>query len=61
MTERPCITCSDEAVQMRVLRLGDRAAVCEDARGDRHEVAIDLVGPVQVGQQLLVHAGVAIA
>jgi hydrogenase maturation factor len=55
-----CITCSDEGTPMRVLALGGDAARCVDERGDRHEVAVELVGPVDVGDELLVHAGVAI-
>jgi hydrogenase assembly chaperone HypC/HupF len=56
-----CVTCSDEGVPMRVLELADDAAVCVDQRGERHEVAVDLVGPVSPGDRVLVHAGVAIA
>jgi hydrogenase assembly chaperone HypC/HupF len=55
-----CITCSDEGTPMRVLALGDDAAHCIDEQGNRHQVAVDLVGPVAVGDELLVHAGVAI-
>jgi hypothetical protein len=55
-----CITCSDEGVAMRVLELRDACAICCDERGDSHEVAVDLVSPVAVADELLVHAGVAI-
>jgi hydrogenase maturation factor len=52
-----CITCSDEAVPMRVTEVRpDGIAVCGDA-----EVLIDLVGDVAPGDELLVHAGAAIA
>jgi hypothetical protein len=55
-----CITCSDEGVAMRVLELGRAGAICCDDRGDSHEVAVDLVWPVAVADEVLVHAGVAI-
>jgi HupF/HypC family len=55
-----CITCSDEGISMLVIECRDAGTVCEDDHGDRHEVATDLVAPVGVGDQVLVHAGVAI-
>ena len=59
-----CITCGDEAVEMRVLRIDqDRElALCEgqDDAG-RSTVEIALVQPVEEGDLLLVHAGTAIA
>ncbi len=55
-----CITCKDEGTVMRVIELRDGTAVCADELRARHRVAIDLVGPVSVGDELLVHAGVAI-
>jgi hypothetical protein len=52
-----CITCSDEGVPMRVLEASvDGLARCE---GDV-EVMTDLVGAVAPGDELLVHAGVAL-
>ena len=52
-----CVTCSDEAVPMRVDDVrGDGIAVCEGV-----EVMTDLVGRVERGEELLVHAGVALA
>ena len=36
-------------------------ALCTDAEGARSTVEVLLVGPVQPGDQLLVHAGTAIA
>jgi hydrogenase maturation factor len=52
-----CITCSDEAVPMRVTEVRpDGIALCGDA-----EVMTDLVGDVEPGDELLVHAGTAIA
>jgi hydrogenase maturation factor len=53
-----CITCSDEGVPMRVVKARDDGlALCE---GDV-DVMTDLVGPVRAGDELLVHAGVALA
>lgn len=45
---------------MRVLSVREDAALCEDSEGARHEVAVELVQPVSAGDELLVHAGVAI-
>ncbi|MBV8988496.1 MAG: HypC/HybG/HupF family hydrogenase formation chaperone [Solirubrobacterales bacterium] len=56
-----CITCSDEGVAMLVLEVQAGAAVCADSDRRRQRVELDLVGPVSRGDQLLVHAGVAIA
>jgi len=56
-----CITCSDEGVPMRVVTaLEDGLARCE-ADGAESDVMIDLVGAVSPGDDLLVHAGVALA
>lgn len=54
-----CVTCSDEAVPMRVVRLEGGLALCEDD-GELREVMTELVGPVEPGDELLVHAGTAI-
>lgn len=55
-----CITCSDEGVPMRIISMREDSAVCEDAEGALHEVAVELVQPVSTGDRILVHAGVAI-
>jgi len=56
--ETHCITCSDEGVPMRVQELrDDGVAVCDGGA----EVMVDLVAPVEPGEELLVHAGVALA
>jgi hydrogenase maturation factor len=52
-----CVTCSDEGVPMRVVAVREGLALCD---GDV-EVMTDLVGEVNAGEELLVHAGVAIA
>jgi hydrogenase maturation factor len=55
--EHHCVTCSDEAVPMRVIEVrGDGIALCDGA-----EVMTELVGDVAPGDELLVHAGTAIA
>jgi hydrogenase maturation factor len=55
--EGHCITCSDEAVAVRVDEVrGEGIARCEG-----QEVMTDLVGEVEPGDELLVHAGVALA
>ena len=57
-----CITCSDEGVPMRVLRLdAERGlALCADVYGERLMVETALVDPVAVGDEVLVHAAVAL-
>ncbi len=56
-----CITCSDEGVPMRVLEVQpDGLARCE-ADGAESDVMIDLVAPIAIGDNVLVHAGVALA
>jgi len=61
-TSGTCITCGDVAVAMRVIEVDDERclALCESAQGERSTVEIALVdaGP---GDEVLVHAGTAIA
>ena len=45
---------------MRVVTADEWTAICSDGDGERHEVAVELVGPLAPGDELLVHAGVAI-
>ena len=61
--ESHCITCGDEAVPLRVLKVdADRElALCENGDGERTTVEIALVSPVAPGDEVLVHAGTAIA
>ena len=55
-----CITCSDTAVAVTVLRLlDDELAVVDTANGPE-EISVALVG-ADVGDTVLVHAGEAIA
>ena len=54
-----CITCGDDGVPMRVLRVRDDQALCEDPEGAHHTVEIALVDAHE-GDDVLVHAGVAL-
>jgi len=58
-----CITCGDEAIPLRVLRVdGDRGlALCSDESGQQTTIEIALIPPVAPGDGLLAHAGTAIA
>jgi hydrogenase maturation factor len=55
--ENHCVTCSDEGVSVRVVEARAGIAVCDGGI----EVMTDLVGEVGAGDELLVHAGVALA
>jgi hydrogenase assembly chaperone HypC/HupF len=57
-----CVTCADEGIPMRVVKLDPArgVALCEDAAGERSTVEIALVEAVAPGDELLVHAGVAL-
>ncbi|GAA1986904.1 HypC/HybG/HupF family hydrogenase formation chaperone [Catenulispora subtropica] len=55
-----CLTCGDVAVPLTVVELDGADARCRDEAGRGETVAIELVGPVRVGDRLLVHAGVAL-
>ena len=61
-TSETCITCGDVAVAMKVIEVDEARclALCESAEGARETVEIALVdaGP---GDEVLVHAGTAIA
>ena len=59
-----CITCGDEAIRMRVLRIDkerELALCATEEGGERSSVEIALVQPVAEEDVLLVHAGTAIA
>jgi hydrogenase maturation factor len=61
-TSATCITCGDVAVPMKVIEVDEARclALCEATTGERETVEIALVdaGP---GDEVLVHAGTAIA
>jgi hydrogenase maturation factor len=54
-----CITCGDEGLPMRVLKVRGDQGLCEDDGGAHHTVELALV-EAGVGDQVLVHAGVAL-
>ncbi len=54
-----CLTCGEVAVEARVLEVaGDTATVEVD--GHRERVGVELVAPVDPGDLLLCHAGIAL-
>jgi hydrogenase expression/formation protein HypC len=55
-----CVTCSDAGIPVRVVSVRGDDALCEDATGNRAEIAVELVAPVGTGEVLLAHGGVAI-
>jgi hydrogenase expression/formation protein HypC len=55
-----CVVCSDAGIPVRVVSVEGDDALCEDATGNRAQIAIELIAPVQVGEILLTHGGVAI-
>jgi hydrogenase expression/formation protein HypC len=55
-----CLTCGDVAVPVTVVEEGEPDAICADDHGTRGSVGVELVAPVQVGERLLIHGGVAI-
>ncbi len=61
--EEGCITCGDVALPLRVQRVDTERmlALCGNAAGETETVEIALVGEVVAGDELLVHAGTAIA
>jgi hydrogenase maturation factor len=55
-----CITCSDAGIPVQVISIDGDDAFCEDVAGNRTDIAVELVSPVQPGEILLTHGGVAI-
>jgi hydrogenase maturation factor len=57
-----CITCGDVALPLVVIAVDEQRvlALCEAADGGRETVETALVGEVAVGDELLVHAAVAL-
>ncbi len=55
-----CVVCSDAGIPVRVVSVAGDDALCEDAAGNRAEIAVELVAPVRPGEVLLTHGGVAI-
>ena len=60
--EGHCITCSDEALQVRVLNVDEENGLAQvTLNGMSEEIDITLVESIVPGDILLVHGGVAIA
>ena len=61
--EEGCITCGDVALPLQVERVDTERmlALCTNNEGQTETVEIALVGDVSAGDELLVHAGTAIA
>jgi hydrogenase maturation factor len=60
--EGHCITCSDEALSVRVLLVDRETEMARvEVQGQEEEVDITLIERVRPGDILLVHGGVAIA
>ena len=55
-----CVVCSDAGIPVRVVSIEGDDALCEDVAGNRERIAVELVVPVQPGEVLLTHGGVAI-
>ncbi|HEX6507893.1 MAG TPA: HypC/HybG/HupF family hydrogenase formation chaperone [Chloroflexota bacterium] len=55
-----CVVCSDAGIPLRVVALEGDDALCEDAAGNQTLIAVELVLPVNVGDIVLTHGGVAI-
>ena len=55
-----CITCGDVAVPLTVVEVGEFDARCRADDGGEELVATELVGPLAVGDRVLVHAKVAL-
>jgi hydrogenase assembly chaperone HypC/HupF len=56
-----CIVCSDAGIPLRVVSIDGDDALCEDTTGNTTEIAVELVAPVEAGEVLLTHGGVAIS
>ena len=56
-----CLVCGDVAVPVTVVEASEPDALCQDPQGQRGMVGIELVAPIEAGDRLLVHGGVAIS
>ncbi|WP_028062023.1 HypC/HybG/HupF family hydrogenase formation chaperone [Solirubrobacter soli] len=54
-----CVTCGDDGTPMTVLKIRGDQGLCEDDDGAHHTVELALV-EAEAGDQVLVHAGVAL-
>lgn len=55
-----CITCGDVAIPLIVVSVDGGEARCRDTSGRTETIAVDLVAPVEPGERVLAHAGVAL-
>jgi hydrogenase expression/formation protein HypC len=55
-----CVVCSDAGIPVHVVSITGDDALCEDRAGNRARIAVELVAPVELGEVLLTHGGVAI-
>jgi hydrogenase maturation factor len=55
-----CVVCADAGIPVWVIAVEGDDAICADAVGNQARIAVELVGPVCVGDGLLTHGGVAI-
>lgn len=55
-----CLVCSDAGIVLQVVEVNGDDALCSDVAGNEIIIAVELVAPVLVGDQLLTHGGVAI-
>ena len=61
-TDHHCLTCSDEALPVKVIRIDEEARLAlVEVRNQVEEIDITLVENVALGDMLLAHSGVAIA
>jgi hydrogenase maturation factor len=57
-----CVTCSDEALPVRVLHVDESLALARvEVGGETVEVDVSLLDEVLAGHRILVHGGVALA
>lgn len=57
-----CLTCSDEAISVRVVQIEPNSGIAQVEVGDQiEEIDVTLIEDVVPGDLLLVHGGVAIA
>lgn len=56
-----CAICSDEGIPGQVLEIRPNNLALVELPSGQLEIALDLLDNVQIGDQLLIHAGVAIA
>ena len=56
-----CVVCADAGIPVWVIAVEGDDALCADAVGNQARIAVELVGPVSVGDGLLTHGGVGVS